>query len=53
MSDYLKMDYTSGLGDGTQLSTNYAMTVKNDRFNDQFTSLDTVICGILELVMLL
>ena len=40
--DYLKMDYTSGLGDGTQLSTNYAMTVKNDRFNDQFTSLDTV-----------
>ena len=39
--DYLKMDYTSGLGDGTQLSTNYAMTVKNDRINDQFTTLDT------------
>jgi hypothetical protein len=42
LSDYLKMDYTSGLGDGTQLTTNYSMTVKNDRINDQFTSLDTV-----------
>ncbi len=41
LTDYLKMDYTSGLGDGTQLSTNYAMTVKNDRINDQFTTLDT------------
>ncbi len=41
LSDYLKMDYTSGLGDGTSLSTNYADTLKVDRVNDQFTGLDT------------
>ena len=41
LSDYLKMDYTTGLSDGTALSTNYQDTLKVDRLNDQFTGLDT------------
>jgi hypothetical protein len=41
LADYLKMDYTTGLGDGTNLSSNYADTLKVDRLNDQFTGLDT------------
>jgi hypothetical protein len=39
--DYLRMDYTTGINDGTLQLTNYLPLAKTDRLNDTFSSLDT------------
>jgi len=39
--DYLRMDYTTGLSDGTQLSTTYTGQAKVDKMVDEFTTFDT------------